>query len=110
MRSLFLLGPVWLMCASTVWGQADTAAVSGRVTDASGAVIIGADVTITNTSTGISNQMKTNESGVYNFSALPPGPYNLVVRAPGFQQVKREGLVLHVQDRINENVTPPIGS
>src|SRR5207244_7790769 len=43
-------------------------------------------------------------------SALRPGPYLLAVRANGFQQARREGLTLHIQDRINEDVTLPVGT
>ncbi len=107
-RVLFLV----LVCLSysSMWGQTDTATLSGRVTDPSGAVIVGADVTVTNIATGTSNQMKTNDSGVYSFSALRPGSYTLAVRAIGFQQARREGLVLHVHDRISQGVTLPVGS
>ena len=64
---------------------------------------------VTNTATGTSNQMKTNEAGVYSFSALRPGPYQLAVRASGFQQARREGLVLHTQDRINQDINADRG-
>ena len=106
MRSLCLFA----LCAAKVWAQADTAGLSGRVTDPSGGVIVGAAVTLTNSATGTSNQMKTNEAGVYSFSALRPGPYRLTVRAAGFQQAVREGLVLHVQDRVSEDLTLLVGS
>ncbi len=55
-------------------------------------------------------QMKTNQAGLYNFSALPPGPYTLAVRAQGFQQVEQHGLVLHVEDRATQDTTLPVGS
>src|SRR5579862_5385154 len=110
MRKLFLLPFVWLLCDFTMWSQTDSASLSGRVTDPSGAAIVGADVTVTNTATGVSNRMKTNEAGVYNFSVLSPGSFRLTVRSTGFQQVQRDDLVLHVQDRISANVALPIGS
>src|SRR5688572_30107515 len=105
MRVLYLFA-----LAGVLWGQSDTATLSGRVTDPSGGVIVGAAVTLTNTATGTSSQMKTNEAGVYSFSALRPGPYRLAVRAAGFQQAVREGLALHVQDRVSEDLTLPVGS
>ncbi len=109
-RSTSLAALICLICCAAMWGQTDTATLSGRVTDASGGVMVGADVTLTNTATGTSNQMKTNESGVYSFSALLPGPYRLAVRAAGFQQAVREGLNLHVQDRIGQDISLAVGS
>ena len=105
-----LVPAVWLVFCFTLRSQTDTSALSGRVTDPSGAVIVGAEVSVTNTATGISNQLKTNDAGVYNFPALRPGPYRLTVRATGFQQARRDGLVLHVQDRVTEDVSLPVGS
>ncbi len=99
-----------LLCVVAVWSQTDTAALSGRVTDPSGAVIVGADVTITNTATNTSNEMKTNQAGLYSFSALPPGTYTLLVRSKGFQQVERRGFVLHVEDRATQDIALPVGS
>src|SRR5260221_2866059 len=109
-RSTSLAALICLICCAAMWGQTDTATLSGRVTDASGGVMVGADVTLTNTATGTSNQMKTNQPGASSFSALRPGPYRLAVRAAGFPQAVREGLVLHVQDPINQDVSLAVGS
>src|SRR5260221_3448155 len=109
-RSTSLAALICLICCAAMWGQTDTATLSGRVTDASGGVMGGADVTPTNTAAGTSNQMKTNESGVYSFSALLPGPYRLAVRAAGFQQAVREGLNLEVQDRSGQDISLAVGS
>ena len=107
---LFLPALVSLLCAGILWGQADTAALSGRVTDPSGAVIPAAEVMLTNTATGVSSQTRTNDAGIYSFPSLPPGTYRLTVRAKGFQQVERAGLVLHVQDRVSQDIAMPVGS
>src|SRR5207253_9455989 len=99
-----------LLCCLAASGQSDNAVLSGRVTDASGAVVVGASVTVGNLETGISNQTKTNEAGVYTFSALRPGIYRVSVRATGFRQAVRDGLVLHVQDVIKVNAALEVGS
>src|SRR5947208_2029005 len=98
MPRMLCLAGAFLFSLSLLWSQTDTAALSGRVLDPSGAVLVAADVTVTNTDTGTSNQTKTNEAGVYSFSALRPGSYSLAVTARGFQRARREGLVLHTQD------------
>src|SRR5579883_2544000 len=109
MRSL-LLPAALLLSALAVWGQTDNAALSGRIMDPTGGAIIGADVTVTNTATGTTLHVVTNDAGLYNFSSLPPGTYTLTAKAPGFQQIKQEGLTLHVQDRVGQNITLPVGS
>jgi hypothetical protein len=106
----FIIICAWLALGTAAFPQTDTAALSGRITDPSGAVIIGADVSATNTGTGTTLRTVTNDAGVYNFSALPPGSYTLTVLARGFQQVKQQGLELHVQDRVGRNVQLPVGS
>ncbi len=105
-----LFASVWLLCVFAVWCQTDTAALSGRVTDPTGAIIMRADVTLTNTATGTSMETQTNSAGLYNYPALPPGPYRLSATAKGFQKVERDGIVLHVQDRATQDFTLPVGS
>ena len=66
--------------------QASTATVSGTVRDQTGAVIPGASVILTNTATGISAKASANVAGFYFFPGIVPGPYDLVVEAPGMQK------------------------
>lgn len=101
---------LWLAAASAAFAQTDTAALSGKITDPSGAVIVGAAVSVSNTATGVTVRVLTNDAGVYNFSALPPGTYSLVAQAKGFQQVRQENMELHVQDRATRSLTLPVGS
>ena len=61
------------------------AALRGTVTDSTGALIPGAEVTATNDTTGISKRQVTNEVGKYEFSGLQPGLYTLTAEAPDFQ-------------------------
>ena len=68
----------------TVWAQS-TAQVSGTVTDPSGAVLPGVDVTVTQTDTGLTRSVVTNETGSYSMTSLPVGPYRLEAALPGFR-------------------------
>src|SRR5579872_7487126 len=70
-------------------GQAITAGVLGRVADQSGAVVPGATVTVVNSETGFSRSALTNDLGECRISLLPPGSYNVIVKAEGFQSVTR---------------------
>lgn len=90
--------------------QTETASLTGRVTDPSGAVVPGATVTLTNRETKVSTEVKTNATGTYTFSTVAPGPYQLTVQAQGFSQQVIERLVLHVQDRVSQDVALQVGS
>src|SRR5437667_6218183 len=94
MRSTLLVLSLGAMCAT--WGQAPTGQITGSVADPSGAVIVGASVTLTNPATNVKRETTTNEDGIYNLAALPPGVYNLQVEAKGFPKQAREGIELQV--------------
>jgi hypothetical protein len=64
----------------------------GTVTDPSGAVVPGAGVTATQSDTHVIRTMTTNESGDYEFPALPVGRYTLVVKAVGFKIARHEAI------------------
>ena len=109
-RSL-VVGVVLLLASSgPLWAQAgSTAQISGIVRDSSGGVLPGADVTATQTATGIVRSAVTNEAGVYTLPNLPTGPYRLEVSLSGFQAYARTGLELQVNDNPVINVTLPLG-
>jgi outer membrane receptor protein involved in Fe transport len=90
--------------------QTETATLSGRVTDASGSVVVGGDIQVTNIATNISASTQTNESGLFMFPSLQPGSYRLSIRAKGFREIVKTGIVLNVQDRVAENLSMQVGS
>src|SRR5207245_11486293 len=71
-----------------------TGSIVGTVSDPSGAVVIGAKVTITNVATGQVINLTTNSSGAYNSGALVPGDYRVQVSAKGFSSVDTPATVL----------------
>jgi hypothetical protein len=87
-----------------------TASVTGRVTDATGAVLPNSTVKITNVATGAARSSNTNESGYYTFSLLQPGQYEMTVESPGFKSLTRSGLVFEVDQRAELNFTLEIGA
>ena len=76
--------PVSSRSAGSLHAQSAAGTVAGTVTDASGAVIPAATVTIENPVSGLSRTAKTDSAGHYQFNNLPLNPYHLVANAPGF--------------------------
>lgn len=66
-----------------------TGAITGTVTDPSGAAIPGAAVTITNTATGLTKTLTTGAAGDYHVGLLPPGQYTVKAAATGFQATQQ---------------------
>lgn len=84
--------------------QADQGAITGFVTDPTGAVIPNAQVTLTNVDTALTLTTKTDNSGNYVFSPIKIGNYKVAVSAPGFSTTTQENIQVHVQDRVAVNV------
>jgi hypothetical protein len=80
----------------TLQAQITTAELTGTVTDASGAVVVGANVTVTNTATNASRAVQTNSAGTYDIPSLPPGTYNVKIEMTGFSTQARSGIELQV--------------
>jgi hypothetical protein len=97
------------LMALPVCGQLDTGVFSGRVTDASGAVVPNAPVTVVETSTNFLTDTKSNNEGLFRIPSLRPGPYRLTVKASGFKSYVREGLELHVGENQEINVALEVG-
>src|SRR5262245_26488711 len=97
-----------LITCADVWAQA-TAQITGSVKDQSGAVLPGADVTVTRTDTGITRSTITNETGAYVLPNLPVGPYRLEAALPGFRTYAQTGIVLQVNSNPQINVQLEVG-
>jgi outer membrane receptor protein involved in Fe transport len=106
----FLLAVACLSFTLPAFCQTETATISGRVTDSSGAAISGADVQVQNVLTGRELAVKTNSSGVYVATALQPGTYRVIVSNPGFKQIVKPDVILNVQDNASINFGMQIGS
>src|SRR5437762_10791327 len=87
----FLCGIPVLLAQSSYTSQ-----IRGTVTDASGAMVRDAVVTITNDATGISAVAHSNQNGLYILTGLRPASYTLKIEATGFRAVERKGIVLAV--------------
>jgi hypothetical protein len=96
-------------CASAL-GQTDQGAITGIVSDSSGAMVPEASITLKNTDTGLSFVRLTNSSGTYTFSPIKIGNYEIIVAAPGFEKINRSGVHVDIQQRLELNFTLNLGS
>lgn len=95
MKKFLLVAPLALVSVAA-HGQAvsvNGGAIQGTITDASGAAISGATVTITNLGTSVSKTTTTDKSGFYGVGPLNPGEYTVAVAASGFQQLEVKTVV-----------------
>ena len=89
-----LCGAIILAFTGSVFGQTVTGDITGVIVDASGAVIPGAQVTLSDEGTGFVRQTKSAGGGVFTFVGLPPASYDITIAATGFAGYTRKGLVL----------------
>jgi len=98
-----------IFSANPAYAQVSGATLSGTVTDPSGAIIGGAQVTITNKATGVSRAVTTDTAGLYSAPNLLPGPYEVAISAAGFSTTKQENITLTVGAQQTLNVSLKIG-
>jgi hypothetical protein len=112
-RNKFLIGTLVLMAMLAgpirAWAQ-ENGTINGVATDASGAVIPNASLKLLNPATGDTRTAATNSSGLFSFTGLGIGRYNLTVTAPGFKASTTSGITLNVAQTIEENVVLQVGS
>ena len=97
----FLIHSVFAQSNARLWGT---------VTDPSGAVVPGADVTVRNQGTGTEYTTKTNEAGLYEMPSLAVGTYRVEVRASGMQAEAVTGLVLDISQNVRRDFKLTVGS
>ncbi len=99
-----------LFSATTLHAQAVSGTITGGVTDSSGAVITGASVSVTSTATGIVHTTTTDSSGLYSFTYLPIGTYNITVSKAGFKSFVSNGVVLNAGQVYTANAQLNVGT
>ena len=98
-----------LLNASAVLAQSGNAQLGGLIEDPSKALIPGVTVTATNVDTNVTQTTLSNESGNYNFAALPPGKYKVSADLSGFKKVVNNDVVLPYAGQVRINFTMEIG-
>ncbi len=107
-----VLAALFSFVCGGAWAQdALTGSISGTISDSTGAVIVGATVTLTNTDRGQDLRVLTTSSaGFYTATSLPLGMYTVKVSATGFKTETVTGLQLHAADALTVNRTLVTGS
>ncbi|SFS09403.1 Carboxypeptidase regulatory-like domain-containing protein [Granulicella pectinivorans] len=89
--------------------QLSTATLSGIVSDATGAVVPNASITLVQTDTNFTRKSVSKSDGSYREEFLPVGPYKMTVAAPGFKTLERSGIVLAVMQNAELALTLQVG-
>src|SRR5579872_5839522 len=110
LNRIFSLSVMTILLIASGWSQETRGTIVGRVTDASGAVVPGADVKVVNQAMGTIVSLKTNPEGLYTAPLLLPGTYQVKVTATGFKTFVRSDIVLQIADRIEANASLEIGA
>ena len=110
-RSVYLLTLVLLatLCASPVWAQSADTGILGTVTDSSGAIVPGADVTITNAATGVAQAVVSGPNGTFEVRYLIPGDYTIQASLSGFR-TERSTITIRVGQTARLNFVLEVGN
>jgi hypothetical protein len=99
------------ICSPGAMGQmAGTGSVAGTVTDPTGAIVVGAQVTLADTSTNAQRTATSNETGRYVFPNVPPGTYSLTATKEGFSVAKVSSLTVTVGTTLTVDVAMELGA
>src|SRR6478736_3007051 len=100
MRRTLFVGLIWsILCAPSFAFAQTLGTITGEVKDSSGALVPGATVTVTNKATNAARTTTSNQVGLFDFPALPPGSYAVKSELDGFKPASRE-VELQVQQTL----------
>ncbi len=110
MRRLFFFALLLVLIpGGLLFGQADRATISGTVTDSSGAVMPGVEVSALNVATGVKTPGLTNEVGSYTLVNVPIGTYKITFSLPGFKTLEQSGFTVTTGQKALLDVTLQVG-
>ena len=100
--TLLLAFLVSLSFPAGLLAQTNTTALSGTVTDSTGALMPGVSINLSNTASGATQSLQTKAGGEFSFEQLPPGSYEVKVSSPGFtEQVEKVDLLISTPLKLN---------
>ena len=98
------------LSAASLFAQSERGTITGTVRDASGAVIPGAKILLSNTQTGVSFNAPSNSNGEYTVPQLQVGTYTVRVEKAGFRPASITGLVLNASATVRADATLEVGT
>ena len=98
-----------LLLALSALAQTNTGSITGLVTDSTGAVLAGAQITVKSAATNATVKTVTNETGNYSIPSLSPGLLDLELTAPGFKRATAQNLEVRSTQTTTQNFTLQIG-
>lgn len=103
----YILLPIFLLLACVGATAQANSAITGIVTDQTGAVVFGASITVTDPTTGFTRNTVSSDTGLYLLSGLNPANYDMKIVAKGFQTYTQNGIVVNVSatERVDVKLT-----
>src|SRR5262249_9306091 len=92
------------------YAQQASAQITGVVRDPSGAVVMGAQITLRNSNTNIARNATTDKDGIYLFTLVPIGTYELTVTQQGFEKYLQKGITLEINQKAKQDVALKVGA
>jgi hypothetical protein len=108
-RKFLLIVSMFLICTAA-FAQRDLGTVTGTITDAQGAAVPNAKLTLTEDATGVSYNIESNGSGSYTRPALKAGTYTITIEAPGFQKSQQKNVLINPGEPTVVNIALQVGS
>jgi hypothetical protein len=105
-----VIAGAFLSTAGAAFGQAGRGAISGIITDPSGAIVPGAKVTAVEQATGTKLSTVSTAAGIYTFVSLSPGKYQVTVGAKGFETVVQKNIDVTLDQVSTVNVSLTLGN
>src|SRR5271156_5724778 len=99
-----------LLGSNQALGQQATAQIAGTVKDTSGALVMGAKVTLKNSSTNTTHTATTDKEGAYLFTLVPIGAYEITIEHAGFEKYVHTGITLEINQNARLDVALRIGA
>ncbi|MGH9719562.1 MAG: TonB-dependent receptor domain-containing protein [Bryobacteraceae bacterium] len=108
--NLRLVLAAFALTASLLQAQSTTQSIQGLVTDSTGAVVSGAKVTITNTATGVTRSVTTNDAGLYSFPLVEVGNFDLRCEMQGFKSEFVRGIRVDTAAQVRHEFQLQVGN
>src|SRR5712671_55499 len=84
---------ILVLFSAAAFAQTETGQITGTITDATGAVVVGAKVVAKSVNTGLTRETSTNSAGIYTIPSLRPDAYDVAITAVGFQSLTQRVVV-----------------